>query len=338
MTLTPRPTPPPASAPRREMGVTSYDLVINGAAAADAVVHTDFGDTHSLVPGALRRRRGAGGKRGREFALSRALEPIRDQYDLIFIDCPPSLELLTLNALCAADGIFVPVQCEYYALEGLSDLMATLRAVKRKLNPTLRLFGVLLTMYDGRTQLLRPGGRGGAPPLPRAGLRHRHSPQRPALRGAQPRPAGAQPMISIAAAPPLMRHWPPRSSRRRYSDGIQSVPRPGARAGRPPGRRARRAGEPACRCRRSSPTPSSPGSSSRRTSSRRLADSISQHGLIQPITVRKGEKGFYQIIAGERRWRAARMAGLRAVPVVVIEADDRKAMELALIENLQRRT
>ena len=67
-----------------------------------------------------------------------------------------------------------------------------------------------------------------------------------------------------------------------------------------------------------------------------LADSIAQHGLIQPITVRKGEKGFYQIIAGERRWRAARMAGLRSVPVVVIEADDRKAMELALIENLQR--
>ena len=67
-----------------------------------------------------------------------------------------------------------------------------------------------------------------------------------------------------------------------------------------------------------------------------LADSISQHGLIQPITVRKGEKGFYQIIAGERRWRAARMAGLRSVPVVVIEADDRKAAELAMIENLQR--
>ena len=67
-----------------------------------------------------------------------------------------------------------------------------------------------------------------------------------------------------------------------------------------------------------------------------LADSIAQHGLIQPITVRKGENGYYQIIAGERRWRAARMAGLRTVPVVVIEADDRKAMELALIENLQR--
>ena len=79
------------------------------------------------------------------------LEPLRAQYDYIFIDCPPSLELLTLNALCAADEILIPVQCEYYALEGLSDLMMTMRAVKRKLNPTLGIFGVLLTMYDGRT-------------------------------------------------------------------------------------------------------------------------------------------------------------------------------------------
>ena len=132
-------------------GLTSYDLVINGADAADAVVHTDFGD---LIPSSAALS-GAGvelvASADREFALQRALEPLRARYDLILIDCPPSLELLTLNALCAADGIFVPVQCEYYALEGLSDLMATLRAVKRSLNPTLRLFGVLLTMFDGRT-------------------------------------------------------------------------------------------------------------------------------------------------------------------------------------------
>jgi chromosome partitioning protein len=76
---------------------------------------------------------------------------LKDQYDLIFIDCPPSLEMLTLNALAAADSILVPVQCEYYALEGLSDLMATLRAVKKRINPELEIFGVLLTMFDGRT-------------------------------------------------------------------------------------------------------------------------------------------------------------------------------------------
>ena len=76
---------------------------------------------------------------------------MKDRYDLIFIDCPPSLELLTLNSLCAADGIMVPVQCEYYALEGLTDLMTTLRMVKKRLNPRLEIFGVALTMFDGRT-------------------------------------------------------------------------------------------------------------------------------------------------------------------------------------------
>ena len=87
----------------------------------------------------------------REARLKLVLDKVKDEYDYVFIDCPPSLELLTLNALCAADEILIPVQCEYYALEGLSDLMMTMRAVKRKLNPTLGIFGVLLTMYDGRT-------------------------------------------------------------------------------------------------------------------------------------------------------------------------------------------
>jgi chromosome partitioning protein len=88
---------------------------------------------------------------GRERKLSAVLETVRDQYDLILIDCPPSLEMLTLNGLCAADGILVPVQCEYFALEGLSDLMGTLRTVKRRMNPRLEIFAVALTMFDGRT-------------------------------------------------------------------------------------------------------------------------------------------------------------------------------------------
>ena len=89
----------------------------------------------------------------REYLLRDALETLRPQYDYIFIDCPPSLELLTLNALCASNSILVPVQGEYFALEGLSDLMNTVRIVRRSLNPRLELEGVLLTMFDGRTNL-----------------------------------------------------------------------------------------------------------------------------------------------------------------------------------------
>jgi len=89
----------------------------------------------------------------REFRLKDALAPVAERYDFLFIDCPPSLELLTVNALCAAGSLLVPVQCEYYALEGLSDLLATVRIVKRGLNPRLALEGVLLTMFDSRTNL-----------------------------------------------------------------------------------------------------------------------------------------------------------------------------------------
>lgn len=135
-----------ASAP-----VTTYDVVINDRVADDAVVHTKYGD---VIPSSSALS-GAGVElvdvQDREHALKRPLETLRDRYDYIFIDCPPSLELLTLNAICAADEVLIPVQCEYFALEGLSDLMTTLRAVKRRLNPGIGIFGVLLTMYDGRT-------------------------------------------------------------------------------------------------------------------------------------------------------------------------------------------
>ena len=130
-----------------------YPVVIGEIPAAEAVVHTRYGD---VLP-SNKALAGAGieliGMESREFLLRDALNTLQEQYDYIFIDCPPSLELLTLNALCAADAILVPVQGEYYALEGLSDLMNTVRLVRRSLNPKLELEGVLLTMFDGRTNL-----------------------------------------------------------------------------------------------------------------------------------------------------------------------------------------
>ena len=128
-----------------------YDALINGVETAQLIVSTPYGDvlpSSADLAGATVELIAAP---HRERQLDMALSSVKDTYDLIFVDCPPSLELLTLNALCAADGILVPVQCEYFALEGLSDLMATLRTVKRRMNPRLEIFGVALTMFDGRT-------------------------------------------------------------------------------------------------------------------------------------------------------------------------------------------
>ena len=130
-----------------------YNVIIEDVPTTDALVHTKYGD---VLP-SNKALAGAGieliGMERREFLLKEAIGQVKDNYDFVFIDCPPSLELLTLNALCAADTILVPVQGEYFALEGLSDLMNTVRIVRRSLNPRLNLEGVLLTMFDGRTNL-----------------------------------------------------------------------------------------------------------------------------------------------------------------------------------------
>ena len=136
---------------KRKIKYSIYDVTINGIPVEDAIIHTSFGDvlpSAADLAGATVELIAA---EHRERQLEKALHKAKTMYDVIFIDCPPSLELLTLNALCAADGIMIPVQCEYYALEGLSDLMNTLRMVKKRLNPRLEIFGVALTMFDGRT-------------------------------------------------------------------------------------------------------------------------------------------------------------------------------------------
>lgn len=134
-------------------GPSTYDVLMNGIMAQAAVVKTKYGDVlpaNRELSGALVELVDTS---ERAFVLKQALEPIKSSYDYIIIDCPPSLELLTLNALCASDSILVPVQCEYFALEGLTDLLGTLKTVNMKLNPDLYLEGILLTMYDSRTNL-----------------------------------------------------------------------------------------------------------------------------------------------------------------------------------------
>ena len=136
---------------RRKITKSVYDVVINDVPAKDAIIPTKYGD---VLPSTADLA-GAGVELitlpDANYRLSKALNSVRQLYDVIFIDCPPSLELLTINGLAAADSILVPVQCEYFALEGLSDLMSTLRLIKQRINPQLEIFGVALTMFDGRT-------------------------------------------------------------------------------------------------------------------------------------------------------------------------------------------
>ena len=136
---------------KRKLNHSVYDVVVNGTPVEQAIQQTPYGDvlpsTADLAGAAVELI----SMEQPSNRLKAALQPIVNNYDVIFIDCPPSLEMLTLNALVAADSILVPVQCEYYALEGLTDLMNTLRIVKKKLNPNLEIFGVALTMFDGRT-------------------------------------------------------------------------------------------------------------------------------------------------------------------------------------------
>ena len=136
---------------KRKIRHSVYDVIINDTPAQNAVVQTKFGDVLPSSPDLAGAAVELISMDNPNYRLRNALEVLRDRYDVIFIDCPPSLELLTINALAAADSILIPVQCEYFALEGLSDLMSTLRMVKKRINPRLDIFGVALTMFDGRT-------------------------------------------------------------------------------------------------------------------------------------------------------------------------------------------
>lgn len=140
---------------KRQLEISAYDILINNKKAKDVIIKTNYKNV-DLLPANMNL---AGAElelvelEKRETRLRIALAAVKEEYDFILLDCPPSLGLITLNALCSCDTIMVPIQCEYYALEGLSQLMATVRQVKRLFNPHIELEGVILTMFDGRLNL-----------------------------------------------------------------------------------------------------------------------------------------------------------------------------------------
>lgn len=140
---------------RRSLKKTTYEMLIGQATAAEVLLHTAF-ENLDILPSSLDLAAAElelVEQAHRESILRLDLAPLREKYDMILIDCPPSLGIITTNALCAADSILMPIQCEYYALEGLSQLMNSVKRVKRLYNSHLGIEGVLLTMYDGRLNL-----------------------------------------------------------------------------------------------------------------------------------------------------------------------------------------
>lgn len=131
----------------------TYDMVINGVPAERCVIRTEYGD---VIP-ASKELAAASVElieiEGREFILKNAVSALYSEYDYILLDCPPSLELLTVNALVAADSVLIPMQCEYYALEGITDLLTSVKMCSRRLNRRLSIEGIVLTMYDARANL-----------------------------------------------------------------------------------------------------------------------------------------------------------------------------------------
>lgn len=140
---------------RAKTGATVYDVLIGRAKASDAIVKTEFSNL-SVMPASMPLAAAEvelSDLEDRVSRLKKGIDEIKNDYDYIFIDCPPSLGMLTINALTASDGVIVPMQCEYFALEGLSQILMTVKQVKRLYNPELSLTGILVTMYNGRLNL-----------------------------------------------------------------------------------------------------------------------------------------------------------------------------------------
>ncbi|MDR1467050.1 MAG: AAA family ATPase [Oscillospiraceae bacterium] len=140
---------------RRETEISAYDVMVGKISPGKAIVKTEF-DNLWLLPSNMNMIAAELEMVDidhREFCLKKAILPIREEYDYIFIDCSPSLGLITANALCFSDALIIPMQCEYYALEGLSQLINTVKQIKKQCNPDLAIEGVLFTMYDGRLNL-----------------------------------------------------------------------------------------------------------------------------------------------------------------------------------------
>ncbi len=289
--------------------------------------------------------------------------PADQQFGYVLIDCPPSLNILTLNAMAAANAVLVPVQCEFFALEGISQLKETIDQIRATINPSLEIQGVVLTMHDARTSLSREVAeevRAFFGPKVYESVIPRNT--RVAEAPSHGKPillydydcAGSQAYIRLATEiiererqnKAAVRGSKHKLLRGQFGDEFSAAEEPlgpgiGLLIGEVPQSqpRASQDGE-----QRSCPIELlrggkfNPRKDFAEAELTELADSIRPKGLIQPIVVRPHPEDAqsFEIVAGERRWRAAQRAGIHSVPIIVRELTDKEVLELAIIENVQR--
>ena len=282
---------------------------------------------------------------GREQILREALENEVEAYDYVIIDCPPNLGLLTVNGLVAATGVIIPVQTQYYAMKGLTNLVKVINAIRLKLNRDLRILGLLPTFYDGRTNLARDmldelrvvGDHHVFNSIVRNTVKLGEAPLvgRPITSYAEQHRCGSHvPRAGARGGGPWRELTSARRPRAVCPRNASSRPRSSACC--PPTARPAASASGSCRSTTSSPTRSSRVSRSTRTRStswpRRSASmACSSRSSSDPIGPNR-----YQLVAGERRWRASKQAGLDSIPALIEDIDDDTALEISIIENLQR--
>ena len=316
-----------------------YDVLIGEVSLDETILHSkeslfDISPANQDLAGA---EIDLVGIESREYMLKNAIGTLKKTYDFVLIDCPPTLNLLTVNALVAATAVLIPMQCEYYALEGLSDLVGTIKRVKKQLNPTIEIEGLLRTLFDKRNTLAQQvsdelsshfGSKVYKTIIPR-NVRLAEAPSHGKAAMFYDRSSkGAKAYLALAEEILKGNTIMKNRGLGRGLDALLSND----------GDNVSSKIETTNVMPLSQLTPGKfqPRKNFNQDSLKELAESIKAQGIIQPILVRMTSNNQYEIIAGERRWQAAKIAKLDEVPVVVKDISDSTALAMALIENIQR--
>lgn len=342
---------------------TVYELLLGECDLSDCLIELKY-EGVALIPSNVNLA-GAEieliGIENKEFVLRDQIAQVKEQYDFIIIDCPPSLNMLTINAMTTADTVLVPIQCEYYALEGLSQLMHTIELVQERLNPDLEMEGVVFTMYDARTNLSLQVVENVKSNLnqtiyktiiPR-NVRLAEAPSHGMpINYYDGKSSGAE-SYRLLAEEVIHRGMRNGSKKGGLGKGLDSL----IPSGNPRGKKSVVSAEQNTEKREVvekivekivekpvemkvkigevEPNREQPRKKFDEDALLELSESIKQFGILQPLLVQKKD-GYYEIIAGERRWRAAKLAGVKEVPVIVKDFTSQEIVEISLIENIQR--